>query len=513
MARNLRNLLRLIAIGRILAAHNLLDGFSVPWPLRAAIFLVGGRVHRDARKRRHGERLAAALQEMGPTFIKLGQSLSTRSDLVGEEVATDLSALQDRLPPFPSDVARAIIADELEKPLAENFAQFDDAPVAAASIAQVHYAVTVDGAEVAVKVLRPGIEALFARDIALLAWLAEWVERLRPHLHRLHLTQSVKNFEEVVGREMDLRFEAAAAAEMAENFAGDPDFRIPVVDWQRTARRVMTTERIKGIPIDEVEAIRAAGIDIDRVVERAADAFFTMVFRDGFFHADLHPGNLFVGEGGQIIAVDFGITGRVDQATRRFLGELLIGFLNRDFRRVAQIHFDAGIIPADKSVDAFTQACRSIGEPILERPLHEISVARLLGQLFEVARSFALEAQPQLLLLQKTMLVAEGVGRILNPEVNMWQLARPLIEDWMAANLGPAARLRDTMTGVAETAENLPRLIRNTEKLVETMQSGGLRIHPESVRIMLGSKRSDGFVPQWVPWALVAILAALLVLR
>jgi ubiquinone biosynthesis protein len=511
--RGITNFLRLVAIGRILAKHDLLDLLNAPSSLRLSIMISGGRKGRAAAGQRPGQRLAAALLEMGPTFIKLGQSLSTRSDLIGEEMAEDLSELQDKLPPFPSEEARAIIETELEQPLDKLFQSFDDAPIAAASIAQVHFAVTTEGNEVAVKVLRPGIERRFGADVALLLWLAEWAERLRPRLRRLHILDSVRNFEGVVQREMDLRFEAAAAAELAQNFTGDPNFLIPEVDWQRTGHRVLTLKRIHGIPVDEVDEIIAAGIDPTHVVELAADAFFNMVFRDGFFHADLHPGNLFVGVNGEIIAVDFGITGRLDKATRRFLGELLLGFLNRDFARVARIHFDAGIIPGDQSVELFTQAVRSIAEPILGRPLHEISVARLLGQLFDVARAFKLEAQPQMLLLQKTMLVAEGVGRILNPKINMWHLARPLIEQWMFENLGATARLRDSVGGVFETIEGLPRLVRNVEHLAESIKAGGLRLHPDSMKALEQSRGRRGIFPSWLPWVLVAVLAYLLLKR
>lgn len=513
MFRGITNFLRLVAIGRILAKHDLLDLLNLPGGLRLAILISGGRKGRVAHGQRSGQRLASALLEMGPTFIKLGQSLSTRSDLIGEDMAEDLSELQDKLPPFPSAEARAIVAGEFDLPLENLFQSFEDIPVAAASIAQVHFAITAEGAEVAVKVLRPGIEGRFAKDIALLLWLAEWAERLRPRLRRLHILDSVRNFEGVVHREMDLRFEAAAAAELAQNFLGDPNFLIPEVDWQRTGRRVLTLKRIHGIPVDEVDKIVAAGIDPTQVVELAADAFFNMVFRDGFFHADMHPGNLFVGEHGEIIAVDFGITGRLDKATRRFLGELLLGFLNRDFHRVAQIHFDAGIIPGDQSIELFTQAVRSIAEPILGRPLHEISVARLLGQLFDVARTFRLEAQPQMLLLQKTMLVAEGVGRTLNPNINMWHLARPLIEQWMLENLGPGARARESLSGVFETIQGLPSLVRNVEHLAESIKAGGLRLHPDSMRALEQSRGRRGIFPVWVPWLLVAALAYLLLKR
>ncbi|HVI51029.1 MAG TPA: 2-polyprenylphenol 6-hydroxylase [Candidatus Sulfotelmatobacter sp.] len=512
MIGTIRNILRLGAIGGALTRNGAL------FPLESAgetgRWLAGWLARfatPEAAVLRPGQRLAAALEQLGPTFIKLGQALSTRPDLVGEDVAEDLSDLQDRLPPFPAEEARAIIAAELDKPLDELFQSFDDQPVAAASIAQVHFAITAEGEEVAVKVLRPGVELRFARDIALFAWLATWAERLFPKWRRLRLVDSVKAFEESVVLEMDLRFEAAAAAEMRDNFEGDEGFTIPKIDWQRTAKRVLTLERIEGIPIDEVEAIAAAGHNLEDVTEKAADAFFNMVFRDGFFHADLHPGNLFLAPDGRLVAVDFGITGRVDEETRRFLGEMLLGFLNGDYRKVAEVHFAAGFVPADKSIDNFTQACRSIAEPILGKPLHEISIARLLGQLFQVTETFDMETQPQLLLLQKSMLVAEGVGRRLNPQVNMWQLARPLIEQWMVANLGPQAKIKQGIGHLVGTLESLPKLVQQAELTVAALRGGGLRLHPDTIAAM-GQGRK-GLFPGWLPWVLVAVLGFLLLRR
>ena len=512
MISSVRNLWRLSSIARVLSREGALFPLEGVEAGRLLVKLLAPVVNPESRRLRPGQRLAVALQRLGPTFIKLGQALSTRSDLVGDEVAADLSELQDRLPPFAAAEARRIVADELGRPLEEIFQSFEDQPVAAASIAQVHFAVTAEGGDVAVKVLRPGVEAKFAGDIALFYWLARWAERLAPSLRRLRLVESVKAFEDSVAMEMDLRFEAAAAAEMAENFIDDETFEIPAIDWQRTARRVMTLERISGIPIDEVDAITASGHDRDQVMAKAASAFFNMVFRDGFFHADMHPGNLFVGSRGELIAVDFGITGRVDRQTRRFLGEMLLGFLNGDYRRVAEVHFEAGFVPADKSVDAFTQACRSIAEPILGRPMHEISVARLLGQMFEVTETFAMETQPQLLLLQKSMLVAEGVGRRLDPNVNMWELARPLIENWMVDNLGPQARVRETVGSLMASLESLPRLVAQAEKTVEALRSGGVKLHRESLTSMRGTPR-NGIFPAWVPWVLVVVLAVLLARR
>ena len=506
MFSTLNNLIRLFGITAVFLRHGALAPLEKRGP--AWRFFLRRATRPSFRDLRPGLRLASALQALGPSFIKLGQALSTRPDLFGEEVAADLSDLQDNLPPFPAVEARRIIEEELDRPVEALFRSFDDQPVAAASIAQVHFAVTSEGDDVAVKVLRPGVEALFARDIALFAWLARLGEILFPYLRRLRLPESVRTFEEAVTQEMDLRFEAAAAAEMAENFAGDDSIRIPEIDWQRTARRVMTLQRIAGISIDEVDLIIAAGHSPIEIVRKAAGAFFNMVFRDGFFHADMHPGNLFVGAEGELIAVDFGITGRVDYDTRITLAEMLLGFLNGNFRRVAEVHFAAGWVPADKSVDMFTQACRSIAEPILGRPTNEISVARLLGQLFEVTETFAMETQPQLLLLQKSMLVAEGIGRRLAPGVNMWEMARPLIETWMAANLGPAARVKDGFADLIATIESLPRLVAHAEKTVEALRSGGLKLDHESVRSF--GRRGNGLFPGWLPWVLAAVLAYLL---
>ncbi|MBI5164437.1 MAG: 2-polyprenylphenol 6-hydroxylase [Magnetospirillum sp.] len=510
MIRATRNLLRLFTIARVLARYDALSAAPVPLAGTLSRILRLGRA--PVAKGRPGQRLSLALVELGPTFIKLGQALSTRADLLGEQMAADLSDLQDRLAPFPTIEARRIIAEELARPLDELYASFEDVPVAAASIAQVHFAVTSEGREVAVKVLRPGVDAAFRRDIDLLMWLAEWVELTQPKLRRLRMVESVRTFEDSVTLEMDLRFEAAAAAELAENFRGDDTFRVPEIDWIRTGRRVMTLERVAGIPVDEREAILAAGHDLDAVLQKAAESFFNMVFRDGFFHADMHPGNLFVDGDGNLVAVDFGIMGRVDQRTRRFLGEMLIGFLSGNYRKVAEVHFEAGYVPADKSVDAFTQACRSIAEPILGRPLHEISIARLLGQLFQVTETFAMETQPQLLLLQKSMLVAEGVGRRLDPAVNMWELARPLIEGWMIDNLGPTARVREMASGALGSLERLPRLIAQAEKASALLLDGGVRLHPETVKDILATRRKSA-LPPWLPWVLAAVLAGLLAVK
>ena len=461
--------------------------------------------------------MAAAFNELGPSFVKLGQLLSTRADLLGEEMAIDLASLQDRLPPFPGQVARALIETEFARPIDTLFASFDEVAVAAASIAQVHFARTTDGQEVAVKILRPGIAEAFTGDLNLFLWLAGLGERLQPALRRLKPVEVVQTLAEVVRIEMDLRMEAAAAAELAENFAGDPDFHVPRVDWLRTGRTVLTLERINGIRIDDRAALLAGGHRIEDLLAKAAAAFFNQVFRDGFFHADLHPGNMFVDPNGAIAVVDFGIMGRLDRATRFFLADMLIGFLSGDYRRVAEVHFAAGYVPPRRSVDAFTQACRSIGQPILGKPLQEISVARLLAQLFEITEQFEMETQPQLLLLQKTMVVIEGVGRRLDPEINIWALARPLIEGWMHDNRGPEARVRLGMETLADLIERVPPLVRSLERLVTDWSREGVILHVETLAVQAahrGRHLAIVLLPVWITaLALAGIALALLLGR
>ena len=511
MLRSVRNVRRVFGIARALARHDALFPLEL-LGLGPAAGALARLVSRNDVPGRPGERLAAALQELGPSFIKFGQGLSTRPDLIGEAMARDLSNLQDRLPPFPAAQARATVEAELGAPLGELFSRFDDEPAAAASIAQVHFAATSEGREVAVKVLRPGIERAFARDLDLFYWLAELVERTQPAWRRLKPVRVVRTLAETVAIEMDLRFEAAAAAELRENLAEDDGFRVGEVDWRRTAGRVLTIERIDGIPIDEREALIAAGHEPDAIIAKAARTFFNQVFRDGFFHADLHPGNLFVDSAGDIVAVDFGITGRLDHETRRYLAEMLIGFLTGDYVRVADIHFEAGYVPPGQSRDTFIQACRSIAEPILGRPAAEISLARLLARLFEVTETFAMETQPKLLLLQKNMFLAEGICRALNPEINMWLLAQPLIEEWARENLGPDARLRDAVAEGLAAAQRLPRLMRDAEAVLAGAAEGGLKLHPETVRALAGAQSGSGGARflMWIALAALALAAAAL---
>ncbi len=469
MLREVRNGVRVLTTVQCLARYNALFPLAL-LPVPPLLLRLADLIANRSAKGRPGERLARALHELGPAFVKLGQSLAVRGDLLGEAIARDLSELQDRLPSFPAAEAKAVIEAELERPLAQIFASFDDRPVAAASIAQVHFAVTPEGDEVAVKILRPGIAAAIDRDLDFLLWLAEWAERVRPALRRFRPVETVALLATTTRREMDLRLEAAAAAEFRDNCIDDEGFVVPQVDWRRTGRRVVTFERVSGLPADEPQRLVEAGHDPDAILAQAAVVFFNQVFRDGFFHADMHPGNMLIDAQGRIVAMDFGIMGRLDLATRRHLAEILLGFLARDYRRVARVFFRAGFVPANQDEDAFQQACRAIGEPILGLPLNEISLGRLLGQLLTVAEQFAMEQQPQLVLLQKTMAVSEGVGRVLNPNVNIWQVAQPLVEAWIRANLGPEARARQLAGDGLDMLQRLPMLIAGAERLVRELE-------------------------------------------
>ncbi|QDL93507.1 2-polyprenylphenol 6-hydroxylase [Paroceanicella profunda] len=394
-----------------------------------------------------------ALSALGPAYIKFGQVLSTRPDVVGPVMAQDLRVLQDKLPPFDEAEARAEVLRELGAPVEELFSEFSP-PIAAASIAQVHRAVMRDdGRAVAVKILRPGIERAFRRDVDAFFFAARMVELLSPSSRRLRPTAVIEHFSSVVRGELDLRMEASAAGEFRANTAEDPGFRVPEVIWPLSARRVLTTEWVSGTAMGDVPALTAEGQDMKGLAASVVQTFLHHALRDGFFHGDMHQGNLKVGPGGEIIALDFGIMGRIDAYTRRVYAEILMGFLKKDYRRVAEVHFEAGYVPADRDVSEFAQALRSIGEPIFGQDSSRISMGRLLAHLFDVTERFGMETQTQLILLQRTMVVVEGVGRSLDPNMNMWEVARPVVESYIRDNLGPKAVLRD----LAGTARILSR--------------------------------------------------------
>jgi ubiquinone biosynthesis protein len=356
-------------------------------------------------------------------------------------MAEGLARLHDKLPPFSYKEVTHQIQTQLGGPIPAFFSAFSLQPVAAASIAQVHKATTLAGQVVAVKILRPNIERQVARDLALFSWLASCLERWMPAARRLKPVETIAWFKDSVMLELDLRFEAAAASELKENCVDDPEIYIPAIDWQLSNKRVMTMEWVEGISIYDHAGLIAAGHKLETIASRLAIGFFNQAYRDGFFHADMHPGNLFVRADGSLALVDFGIMGRMDEATRIYVAEILRGFLKRDYKHVARIHFEAGYVPPHKDMGMFAQALRSIGEPIVGQPVSHISVGKLLAQLFQVTEDFEMETQPQLLLLQKTTLLVEGVGHQLNPKVNLWQLAEPWIEDWVVDNITPEAKL------------------------------------------------------------------------
>ena len=514
MLRDLVQLGRLCGIGLILARHDAMfvaERLPVPAVLLALGRLCARLLRRGDLPARPGERLALALTALGPTFIKTGQALSVRPDLVGKELAEDLGGLRDRLPPFPSSVARAEIASALGQSIDALYARFDDEPVAAASIAQVHFAETTDGAQVAVKVLRPGVEAAFRRDLDLFFWLARRAEGMA-RLQRLRPLAVVSTLADAIAIELDLRLEAAAAAELAENFKDDPELRVPAVDWQRTARRVLTIARVTGIPVADNAALDAAGIDRGRAGAAVITSFLKQAMRDGFFHADMHQGNLFIALDGALEPVDFGIMGRLDLPTRRFMAEMLLAFLTGNWQRAAEVHFEAGYVPADKSVETFAQACRSIGEPIMGRPVEEISIGRLLAQLFEITETFAMRTQPQLLLLQKTMVTAEGVARGLDPAINFWTVSQPVIEDWMRGAMGPAARIEQAAGGAMAALQRLPGLMDKVDRAATALANDGVRLDADSIA-RLAAEQARGRRPMvWAAWVAVALLAGLFLL-
>ena len=427
----------------------------------------GVRMARLVERRRDRDdprslRMSRALEKLGPAYIKLGQFLATRPDLVGAEVSAELESLRDRLPPFPQDEAIRVIEEELGRPLDTLFERFDP-PIAAASVAQVHRARVAGAAEdVAVKILRPGIEARLMRDVRAFHRAARLVERLLPSSRRLRPRAVVETLGRSLELECDLRMEASATSEIAENMARDDTkdagFRVPEVDWTRTAKRCMVTTWIEGIPLGQVEAIRTAGHDMEALGRTVIRTFLRMAMRDGVFHADMHQGNLFVDQEGRLVAVDYGIVGRLGRPEQRFLAEILSGFIRRDYAQVARVHFEAGYVPADQDMATFAQALRAIGEPLQDRRADEIAMGRVLTQLFETTATFGMETQTQLILLQKTMVVTEGVARTLDPKLDMWRTAEPVVAEWMAAQVGPAAILREGATTLQEVACAITRL-------------------------------------------------------
>ena len=447
--------------------------------------------------------------------MKLGQFLATRPDVVGKAIARDLESLQDKMAPFPQSEAEATIVAALGRPLNEIYASFGPA-VAAASIAQVHKAEVDDGGTpdpVAVKVLRPGIERRFKADLDAFFYAARKAESWSLEAQRLRSIEVVATLARSVAIEMDFRLEAAALSEMAENTREDKDFRVPAVDWNRTAREVLTLEWISGTPLSDHAALAAKGFDLPALGRTVIQSFLRQALRDGFFHADMHPGNLFVDDDGRLVAVDFGIMGRLGPKERRFLAEILFGFITRDYMRAAQVHFDAGYVPRTHSVESFAQAIRAIGEPIHNRTAEDISMAKLLTLLFEVTGLFDMRTRPELLLLQKTMVVVEGVARSLDPKLDMWTTADPVVREWIERNLGPVGKLEGAVEGAGEIgrfAAQIPSLLTRGAELIDqldTITRDGLVLSPETVAAIGAAEARRNRWSAAALWMIVLLLA------
>jgi ubiquinone biosynthesis protein len=501
LSSSITHLWRLLKWGRTLARHGALTGIEqdpmTPPPVR-----------RLARIARFGARVpptpdyAAALVAIGPAAIKLGQALSTRPDLVGDKAAENLSQLQDDLPPAPFAQIKRTIETSFNAPLDSLFSSFDEVPVGAASIAQVHRAVTTEGREVAVKVLRPGIEEEFAEALETYEWAAAHVERYGGEARRLRPRQVVAHFRQWTARELDLQREGASASELKENMVAEPGYYIPDIDWRRTARRVLTLEWLDGIKLNDHEALIAAGHDCEALAAILVRAFLRQAVVDGFFHADLHHGNLFALADGRIAAIDFGIMGRIDRRARVWLAEILYGLITGNYRRVAEIHFEAQYVPPHHNVEEFATALRAAGEPIRGLPVKQISVGRMLESLFSITRDFDMPTQPHLLLLQKTMVMNEGVATALDPEINMWETAEPFLKDWIRSELGPEAYYADRVIDLVRAVKKIPKLI---DRLDEYYPPRGAAPPPPPLPDIAVIEQKN-----WLGYALAGIVGAAL---
>jgi ubiquinone biosynthesis protein len=509
----LRSFLRPVFIGWIVLRHGLdgllLDSLRRPALTRLARVLTVGRRFRGS----HGQRLREALEQLGPIFVKFGQMLSTRRDLLPPEVADELAKLQDRVPPFPSAESARLVEKALGKPLAAVFRQFDTDPIASASIAQVHFAVLHDGREVAVKVLRPGMLDVIDDDLAILRSLAGWVERLWADGKRLKPREVVAEFDKHLHDELDLVREAANAAQLRRNMQGLDLVMVPEMIWDFCTPTVMVMERMKGVPISQLQRLRDAGVDIKKLARDGVTIFFTQVFRDGFFHADMHPGNIQVSLDpltfGRYIALDFGIIGTLTEVDKDYLAQNFIAFFHRDYKRVAELHIESGWVPANTRVDELEGAIRTVCEPYFDRPLKEISLGQVLLRLFQISRRFNVEIQPQLVLLQKTLLNVEGLGRQLDPDLDLWSTAKPFLERWMHEQIGWRglfARLKREAPRYAKLLPELPRLLHHQ------LEHGDRGLRQDLRAILKEQRRTNRFLSA-VVWLGVGFGLGLLVAR
>ncbi|MFW5825120.1 MAG: ubiquinone biosynthesis regulatory protein kinase UbiB [Marinobacter sp.] len=505
---------RLFRIGWVFCKYRL-DTFlpitELPAPLKLFFLFAPWHLFPKGRHSR-GDRLRLALEELGPVFVKFGQILSTRRDLLPDDMAESLRRLQDNVPPFSSDTARTIIEQSLGQPVDTLFAEFSRDPLASASVAQVHAATMPDGRRVVVKVIRPGIERVIRQDLALMYMMARLLERYWSEGRRLHPVEVVADYDNTIHDELDLQHEAANASQLRRNFEGSALIYIPTIDWDYTSQRVLVMERVSGIPIADTEALKAAGVDMKVLAERGVEIFFTQVFRDSFFHADMHPGNIFVDASNprdpRYIAIDFGIVGTLAPDDLSYLARNLLAFFRRDYRQVAQLHIQSGWVPPETRVNEFEAAIRTVCEPIFERPLKDISFGHFLLRLFQTARRFNMEVQPQLVLLQKTLLNVEGLGRQLYPELDLWSTAQPYLENWMRRRIGPGGlfqTLQSRLPSWLEQSPEMPQLIHDT--LVQLRNTGSGLPAQQAIRAAEKSRarRSDR---RWRRLALAAVLVA-----
>lgn len=490
-----RLVLRLIQINIVLLRHGLDDVlFATRWfrPFRFLRFFMPWRWFRRYSRPR-AERIRLALEDLGPIFVKFGQIISTRRDLLPSDIAAELARLQDQVPPFPGHEARAIIEQEQQQPIDATFAVFDTEPMASASIAQVHAARLHDGQEVIVKVVRPGIEQAIERDLRVLYTFARLAQRYWSEGHRLRPVEVIQEFDITLHDELDLMREAANASQLKRNFQDSDLLYVPEIHWWATRRRVMVMERIYGVQVSDIQALHDAGVDMKALAERGTEIFFTQVFRDSFFHADMHPGNIFVDirnpADPRYVAVDFGIMGSLSPVDHRYLADNFLAFFNRDYRRVAELHVESGWVPADTRVDEFEGAMRTVCEPIFERPLGEISLGALLMRLFQTGRRFNMEIQPQLVLLQKTLLAIEGLGRQLYPALDLWDTGKPYLERWMREQVGVQAVVKNLRHELPYWGEILPTLPRRMDQAL--VEVGRTREHVNAQQAELQALRRD----------------------
>ena len=484
-----RQILRLVYINIVLVRHGLDEivlNTHLLRPVHFLLYLLPWNWVRGTQPPR-AIRLRRTLEDLGPIFIKFGQILSTRRDLLPEDIADEFASLQDRVPPFSGETAAVIVRDALGRPVEEIFSEFTREPLASASIAQVHTARLEDGREVVVKVVRPGIEKVIRRDVSLLHLVANLAHRYWPDAQQLHPREVVAEYEKTILDELDLLREAASASQLRRNFEGSDLLYVPEVHWEYTRRQVMVMERIAGIPISNVDALRDAGIDLPALAERGVEIFFTQLVRHNFFHADMHPGNIFVDrehpERPCYIAVDFGIMGSLSEQDKRYLAENFLAFFNRDYRRVAELHVESKWVPPETRIDEFEAAIRSVCEPIFDRPLKEISFGRVLVRLFQTARRFHMEVQPQLVLLQKTLLNIEGLGRQLSPDLDLWETAKPFLDRWMREQLGARALLREIERQAPKWGETLPALPGLAYETLKLARAGEIEVRIRSEAI------------------------------